>query len=128
MARILVIDDSREIREFLRYVLQAAGHEVIETANGAQGLGAYEESPADVIFCDLNMPEKDGLATIEELRARWLNVRVIAISGGDPCAPRDKLRLAPEVGAMMTLRKPFRAEQVRVAVKAVLMTPLAISE
>lgn len=120
MARILVIDDFREVRNFLWLVLEAAGHEVIETANGAQALGVYKGRPAELIFCDLFMPEKEGLATIREMREHWPDVKIIAMSGGNPRAPTDLLPQAAKLGAVKTLRKPFGPDDVLAVVTEVL--------
>jgi CheY-like chemotaxis protein len=120
MARILVVDDMPEVRKFLRMILEPAGHKVLDFVNGAQGIGAFEEEPADIVFCDIFMPVKDGLATIHELRQRWSNIKVIAISGGDPSGRLDVLGLAKMLGAFRTLRKPFCKFDVLHAVDAAL--------
>jgi Response regulator receiver domain len=82
MATILVIDDQEPIRKLLRTVLEGAGHEVTEARNGRLGLAAYRERPADLVITDIVMPEMNGLDMILELTRAFLNVKVIAISGG----------------------------------------------
>ena|ERR1043165_4593554 len=128
MARILVIDDVRQIRTYLRLLLEEAGHHVIELANGAQGLGSYEDWAADLIFCDLFMPVKDGLATIRGLREKWSGVKIIAMSGGNPRTGKNLLPEAAKLGACLTLAKPFTREQVLQSVAQVLEQSLDQNE
>jgi CheY-like chemotaxis protein len=123
MAHILVIDDVPEVRWFLRLILGQAGHEVEEAADGAQGLQAYQRRPADLVLCDLFMPEKEGLETIRELRARDPGAKIIAMSGGTPKTPGDFLPLAKQFGAVATLHKPFDSQQLLAAVAEVLSSP-----
>ena len=56
MARILLIDDNAALRNLLRLQLEAAGHEVLEAADGGEGIRLYRRQPADLVLCDLFMP------------------------------------------------------------------------
>jgi len=123
MARILVIDDTEEVRWFLRLILEKAGHEVLEAPDGVQGLQAYHRQAADLVLCDLFMPEKEGLETIRELRGRHAGAKIIAISGGCPSTSVDFLPLARKFGAARALHKPFDACQLLAAVGEVLSAP-----
>jgi DNA-binding NtrC family response regulator len=108
MAHILVIDDDRLLRTFLRRVLERAGHEVHEAANGVEGLRLYRQRPADLVLCDLFMPEKEGFETMWELHRHDPGVRMVAMSGGFAHAGgADFLSMAPTFGAAQTLKKPF---------------------
>lgn len=107
MATILLIDDDPRLRGMVRKALEGAGHEVREARNGREGVQAYEESPADVVLCDLFMPEQDGLWTIQELRRRNPQVKIVAMSGGSSLVPGNFLKLASLLGAARTLEKPF---------------------
>jgi DNA-binding response OmpR family regulator len=66
--RILVIDDDADIRGLVRTLLERAGHEVAEAADGRAGLKALYASAADLVILDVNMPELDGWATLERIR------------------------------------------------------------
>ena len=61
MAHILIIDDERLIRHALKEILEYEKHTVEEAPDGAAGLKAALEGKYDVIFCDVKMPEKDGM-------------------------------------------------------------------
>jgi CheY-like chemotaxis protein len=125
MARILIIDDDAQEREFLHHVLESAGHEVVEAAEGGQALRAYRDRPADLVLCDIFMPGKEGLETIRELRALRPDVRIIAVSGGSPNLAVDYLFVARKLGALKALDKPLRPQALLDAVTEVLQTPLA---
>lgn len=115
MARILVIDDEAPMRALLSTVLQSAGHEVAQAANGREGLASYRQRPAELVIVDMLMPELNGLDTILELTREFLNVKVIAISGvgGD----QSMLNTARLLGAGQTLCKPFGIEKLLYAVR-----------
>jgi DNA-binding response OmpR family regulator len=112
VARILVIDDDLQLRSLLRLMLEGAGHEVTEAANGAQGVRAFRRRPADVVLCDLIMPVQEGLETIRELKADFPAVCVVAMSGGCPGGGLNFLPFAAKFGAAATLPKPFAMHEL----------------
>jgi DNA-binding response OmpR family regulator len=105
--RVLILDDNEDFARMLAMVLEAEGFAVITAANGAQALELMQRGAADVLLTDLFMPEKDGLEIICELRARHPQTRVLAMSGWDSRTGVDYLKVAREIGAAHTLRKPF---------------------
>jgi DNA-binding response OmpR family regulator len=112
MARILVIDDDRDVREMLRRILEHDGHEVIEASNGEAGVRLYRERPADVVITDIIMPEKEGIETIRDLRRENPQIKIIAISGGGRIGPSDYLNAARMLGAKKTFSKPFSRQEL----------------
>ena len=60
---ILLIEDEQPFRSVLRQVLLKAGYDVVEAANGAEGIQRFYEKPADMIITDIIMPEKEGIET-----------------------------------------------------------------
>ena len=118
MARILVIDDVRLMRNLIAETVQAAGHEVMCAANGKEGLKMFSAEAADLVITDLIMPEKEGLETIQQLRSAQPDLKIIAMSG----APRQLmvLEMAAMVGAQKTLQKPFQMDELTEAVETLL--------
>ena len=106
MKSILVIEDSRALREMLRDVLESKGYSVREAPHGQAGIDLYLAEPADLVITDIAMPGKDGLETIRDLKKEDPDVRIVAISGGDTGVP-DRLQVAIGLGAICTIRKPF---------------------
>lgn len=115
MATILVIDDQEPIRVLLRQVLEGAGYEVLEASNGRRGLEVYRERSADLIITDIVMPEMDGLELLLELTRSFLNVKVIAMSGG--LASEGSLNVAKLLGARQTFQKPLEMGELLRAVR-----------
>jgi DNA-binding NtrC family response regulator len=115
MATILVIDDQEPIRALLRIALEEAGHDVLEASNGRLGLALYRARSADLIITDIVMPEVDGLELMLDLTRNFLNVKVIAISGG--LEGEATLHVAKLLGARQTFHKPLDMEQLLSAVR-----------
>lgn len=117
MARILVIDDQQDLLDVLKEMLEGAGHVVELASNGVEGLRCHESHPADLVVTDLHMPEKDGLQTIKELRAKSPNLKMIAISGKDNFMAHTNLESSEMHGADRTFLKPFDTQEFLAAVE-----------
>jgi DNA-binding NtrC family response regulator len=111
MARIIVIDDEPGMRRTTRRALQRAGHTVAVYANGAAAIDALGNEPADLLITDIFMPEMEGLETIGKARALNPKMPIIAMSGVS-FEGGDYLRIAEKFGAVASLRKPFRLEEL----------------
>ncbi|PID78698.1 response regulator [bacterium DOLZORAL124_64_63] len=120
MAKILIIEDDVEVREYLESVLSRAGYQVLSAANGKAGVEVFAASPADLVITDIIMPEKDGIETIMDLRRRNPNLKVIAISGGGRAEPENYLHSAKLLGANKTMKKPFTNEEMLQAIRDLL--------
>jgi CheY-like chemotaxis protein len=108
---ILLIDDEQPFRSVLKQVLQNAGYEVVEAANGAEGIRSFLEKPADMIITDIIMPEKEGIETIIELKQAYPDVKLIAMSGGGWYGTDIDFDMAKKLGAH-TLNKPFALQEL----------------
>jgi two-component system, response regulator, stage 0 sporulation protein F len=115
MASILIIDDEEIIRALLRSVLEAAGYEVTEAANGRIGLELYRQNPRDLVITDILMPELNGLDMLLELTREFLRAKVIAISGAGE--EKNVLDIAKLLGARQTFQKPFSVSKLLGAVR-----------
>ena len=105
--RILVVDDNEDLRTTIQALLQADGFEVSVAADGEAALLLHRAHPADVVVTDLFMPDKDGIETIIELKKLYPSVKIIAMSGWTSTQGSDYLQVAREIGAAVTLQKPF---------------------
>lgn len=81
MAKILVIDDERSIRNTLKDILEFEKHQVILAENGKTGLEAIQNAAFDVIFSDIKMPEMDGIELLSALKEQEVEAPVVMISG-----------------------------------------------
>jgi CheY-like chemotaxis protein len=120
--RILVIDDNAAIRELLRLVLEEEGYEVIEAADGAEGLQRYQGAPTDLVITDLQMPGMDGLELLRALQSMVPTPVLMAISG-DRDALTQARRFTPH-----TFAKPLPLEQVLAAVRNLDLRPRGSDE
>jgi two-component system, chemotaxis family, chemotaxis protein CheY len=108
MANIVVVDDDLALRGSMRKILERGGHHVREAEDGEAGLQLVAQAIPDLVVTDLLMPGKEGIETIMELRDRFPQVRILAISGaGDPDGVGGPLVDAELFGAHRTLSKPF---------------------
>ena len=108
MPSILVVDDEGLGLKVLSKMLRAGGHGVTEMVDGQEALSYLENHVVDVVVTDVIMPKKDGLETITEIRQRYPNTRIIAISGGARPSGSGALAKAQALGADRILAKPFR--------------------
>ena len=81
MAKILVIDDERSIRNTLKDILEFEKHQVTLAENGKQGLEAAQNGDFDLIFSDIKMPEMDGIELLGRLIELNIEVPIVMISG-----------------------------------------------
>ena len=124
MAQILIIDDEEPVRIVFRDILEQAGYEVEEAADGEQAIIAQRDNPADIIIADIIMPKKEGIETIMELRREFPGVPIIAISGGGQIPAEDCLYLARRVGAAYTFIKPVSSQELLSAITAIIATDI----
>ena len=117
---ILVIDDERAIRRFLRASLSTHGHIVLEAATGAEALAIAAEQRPDIIFLDLGLPDMDGLQLTRRLR-EWTQTPIIVLSVRDK--ETDKIQ-ALDAGADDYLTKPFGMGELMARVRGVLRRSL----
>ena len=112
MARILVIDDEDLVRFCAREILEAVCHEVAEACDGEAGIALHDAAPFDLIITDILMPGKGGIQTINELKSKDPNLKIVAISGGGRNRNLDSLSLAKKYGADRALAKPYTEEDL----------------
>ena len=120
MARILVIDDEPQVRNMLREILEDEGYEVVDAADGKEGLKVYRNEPTDLVITDLIMPEMEGLGIIRELQRDFPEVKIIAVSGGGRVVQKDYLQVAQKIGALHTFSKPIEINKLLTAVAELL--------
>jgi DNA-binding NtrC family response regulator len=114
MARILIIDDEKSIRRALREILEFEGFEVAEAENGKEGLDKARSMGYDVIFCDIKMPQMDGLEVLDALNKENVETPVIMISGHGTI---DTAVQAIRKGAFDFIEKPLDLNRILVAVR-----------
>lgn len=114
--KVLVIDDERQIRRFLRITLEAQGFAISEASSGQEGLVQAGMLRPDVIILDLGLPDEDGLAVLQKLR-EWSKTPVIVLTVRD--REEDKISLL-DAGADDYLTKPFSTGELIARIKVAL--------
>ena len=114
--RVLLVDDERAIRRFLRTSLAANGYVVFEATNGAEALEAVVRDRPDVMILDLGLPDIDGTEVTARLR-EWSHMPIIVLSVRDQ--EGDKIE-ALDAGADDYLTKPFSVGELMARIRVVL--------
>jgi DNA-binding response OmpR family regulator len=114
VARLLVVDDDADIRELVRELLERAGHEVVEAAEGAEALRVFYAERPDLVMLDVSMPVLDGWQTLERIR-ELSEVPVVMLTARD--SELDKVR-GLRAGADDYVTKPFGRQELLARVEA----------
>lgn len=102
--RILIVEDDKEIREGIEIYLKNQGYEVVQAANGAEGLKAAKETEIHLAIVDIMMPVMDGMTMLMKMREEGLEFPVIMLSAKSEEV--DKI-LGLNMGADDYVTKPF---------------------
>lgn len=112
MARILIADDERDIRELLQFTLTFAGHEVTTAANGEEAVRLAQALQPDLIVMDVRMPKLTGyeacrlIKQIDSLKA--VPVAFLSAKGQD-----EEVQTGLEAGAVAYILKPFAPDELQ---------------
>ena len=112
--KILIVDDERAIRNSLGEILSDEGYSVDTAENGAVAVEMAGKEHYDVVFCDIKMPEMDGIEVLERLQADGVDSAVIMISGhGDISTAVDCIKK----GAFDFIQKPLDLNRILITIK-----------
>ncbi|MHB8881014.1 MAG: response regulator [Thermodesulfovibrionales bacterium] len=114
--KILIVEDNTKNRVLLRDVLQYHGYEVLEAADGEEGVRLAREHIPGLIFLDIQMPVMDGFSALKMLKAtpETRSIRVIALTSFAMTGDREKILNA---GFDHYLSKPINTRELPVVVK-----------
>ncbi len=114
MAKILIIDDEAPIRSSLREILEYENYQVSEAEDGAEGVKLASKFAFDVIFCDIKMPEFDGLEVLDLFKEKEIASHVVMISGHGTV---DTAVEALKKGAYDFIQKPLDLNRILLTVR-----------
>jgi two-component system nitrogen regulation response regulator NtrX len=117
LSRLLIVDDDPNTLASLARAFRMAGHEATVADHAARALELARTEVFDLIFSDVVMPDKDGIALLEEMRAAGVTTPVVMISGQ---ATLDMAVRATKLGALDFLEKPLSTEKLLLTVENVL--------
>ena len=108
--RVLIIDDEENIRALCAEIARSAGLEPHQAADGKQGLELLAEVLPDFVLLDVNLPGRDGMDILKEIRVRFPSTRVVMVTG---YASVDRAVMAMKLGAHDYITKPFAVARLR---------------
>ena len=124
VANVLIIEDEKQIRRFVRAAVEEENCQVTEAQTIAQGLIEAGQCKPDLIILDLGLPDGDGLSLIRDLRS-WSDVPVLILSAR---TQENEKIAALDAGADDYLSKPFNVGELRARVRAMLRRRARIGE
>lgn len=117
---IMIIDDSVSLRQVVGIALAGAGYDVLEACDGRDALGKLDGRKIHLMICDVNMPIMDGISFLKALREqpsyRFTPVIMLTTEAGE-----DKKREGQAAGARAWVVKPFKPEQLLLAVSKLIL-------
>ena len=119
MPSILAVDDSASMRQMVAFTLKGAGYDVVEAVDGEDALGKAKAGRFDLVVTDVNMPRKDGITLIKELRQlgdyKFTPMLMLTTESGT-----DKKMQGKAAGATGWIVKPFNPDQLLKTINKVL--------
>ena len=117
---IMIIDDSASLRQVVAIALKGAGYDVIEAGDGRDALNKLTGQKINLIICDVNMPNMDGITFVKEMKTlanyKFTPVIMLTTEGSE-----EKKRAGQAAGARAWVVKPFRPEQMLDAVSKLIL-------
>lgn len=119
VATILAVDDSASMRQMVSFTLKGAGYNVVEAVDGVDALNKAKAQTFDCVVTDVNMPNKDGISLIRDLRAlpnyKFTPMLMLTTESG-----MDKKQEGKDAGATGWIVKPFNPDQLLKTIKKVM--------
>lgn len=125
MAAVLIVDDERSMRDFLKILLEREGHEVIAADSGAKALELLAAQSFDVIVSDIRMPGMTGIELLEAVKELFPELPVILITA---FASPDDAVLAMKNGAFDYISKPFNVDEIKSVIESATHRNLQINK
>ncbi len=111
---VLVIDDATAIRQVVELALKDAGYDVIQACDGKDALSKLDGTKIDLIICDVNMPNMNGIEFLEAVKNddvyssyKYTSIIMLTTEAGEDMKAKGK-----ELGAKAWLIKPFKPEEL----------------
>ncbi|MDE2008768.1 MAG: response regulator [Candidatus Omnitrophica bacterium] len=115
MAKLLIVDDESDIREFARNFFKKRKIDVFVASGGRQALEIISQEKPDLVLLDVRMEEITGIEVLRQLRQANLNVKVVMVSGVED---EETIKEANALGVLGYIHKPFILEELEKIVLA----------
>jgi two-component system, response regulator, stage 0 sporulation protein F len=117
--KVLIVDDQFGIRILLNEVLQKAGYQTFQAANGVQALEIVNKHSPDLVLLDMKIPGMDGIEILKRMKVIEPDIRVIIMTA---YGELDMIQEAKDLGALTHFAKPFDIDDIRNAVAKYVQT------
>ncbi|MCB1147712.1 MAG: response regulator [Leptospiraceae bacterium] len=123
MKTILIIDDSISIRQVVSLTLRTSGYNVVEAVDGHDALSKLASVKPNMIICDINMPNMDGLTFLKTIKneSQYAEFKFLPIVMLTTVAEEDKKQEGQEAGAKAWIVKPFQPDKLLSAVQKLIL-------
>jgi len=111
MARLLIVDDEVDVREFAANFFRKRKIEVTTASNGEEALSLLEKQKADLILLDIKMSGIDGIETLRRIRERDKDTKIIMVTGRKP-EDEESFEKCRELGATDYIHKPLKLDEL----------------
>lgn len=117
---IMIVDDSASLRQVVGIALRGAGYDVVEACDGKDALTKLDGRKIHLVISDVNMPNMDGITFVKEMKGmasyKFTPVIMLTTEAGE-----DKKQAGQAAGAKAWVVKPFKPEQMLVAVSKLIL-------
>ncbi len=119
MAKILIAEDERDIRDLIAFTLSFAGHQVIATSNGEEACQKAIDVKPDLILLDVRMPRMSGYETCQKLKAheKTRDIPIVFLSAK---GQESEVKAGMEYGAEEYIVKPFSPDKLTERINTIL--------
>jgi two-component system, chemotaxis family, chemotaxis protein CheY len=123
MKNVMIVDDSASIRKTVGFILHEEGYGVIEACNGRDALSKLNGELFDLIICDVNMPDMDGITFLKTIKndALYSSYKFTPIIMLTTESCMDKKEEGRKAGAKAWILKPFRSDELLNAIKKLII-------
>jgi DNA-binding NtrC family response regulator len=115
---ILIADDEESYRDLLLTQFTEAAYNVVTAANGEEAINVLRKTNVDLALLDIRMPKRDGIQVLQFIKQNCPRTKSIMMTG---FADLELAMSAKELGAVDFINKPFKLEELLIAVKEVLL-------
>lgn len=111
MAKVLIVDDEDDIREFATGFFRRRKVEVITASSGEEALDAIQKKAPDLILLDIKLPGIDGIETLQRIREKNKDVKIVMVTGREP-EEGGAWNKCSQMGAIAYIHKPLQLDEL----------------
>ncbi|MBD3266712.1 response regulator, partial [bacterium] len=115
--KLMIVDDEIGIQNLLRRVLKSEGYDIRVAGSGYKAMEMAKEDSPQLVLCDIKMPGKDGIETLEELKELDPQIEVIMLTAHSTV---ESAVAAMKLGAADYIKKPFDVEELKIVIEKIL--------